>query len=83
MKKCSFYILRWVQDRFGCMQMSNEESEAIQTNIGSKYQPELVPIQFKTNNTPNKYIGITTSPNGECIHPLKSIKKNVLNLYIP
>ena len=76
--KCSFYYLQWKQDTYGCMSMCDTDIDDLTINMGTSTSPSLTTIKRNDNKTPNKYIGITTAPNGDIIHPYESMRKKCL-----
>ena len=81
--KCSFYYLQWKLDKLGCMSMCDPEIDDLTINMGTETSPSIKTIKKHDNTTSNKYIGITTAPNGDSVHPYEAIKKNVSNSSTP
>ena len=73
--KCSLYYLQWKQDTYGCMSMCDTDIDDLTINMGTSTSPSLTTIKRNDNKTPNKYIGITTAPNGNKIDSHKVLKK--------
>ena len=63
------------QNIFRYMEMSNNVGDEIQIDMGSERNPIPTPIKFNTNATPNKYIAITTSPNGDNKYSFKVMEQ--------
>ena len=75
--KCVAYIIEWYFTKKGLLKMINDHDSDIPTFNTNEI------IKRKNNNEPFKYLGITTSPNGDQIHPINTLKKSVPISFTP
>ena len=67
LNKCVAYIIEWYYSKKYLLTMINDNDTTIPTF--SKNQT----IKRNNNDTPFKYLGINTSPNGDQSHPIKTL----------
>ena len=67
--KCVAYIIEWYYTKKGLLKMINDNDTDTPTyNTNEK-------IKRNNNDEPFKYLGITTSPNGDQLHPINTLKQ--------
>ena len=69
LKKCVAYIIEWYYSKQYILKMINDNDTTIPTISEDNN------ITRYNNDKPFKYLGINTSPNGDQIHPITTIKK--------
>ena len=69
LNKCVAYIIEWYYSKQYTLQMINDNDTTIPTISDDQN------ITRYNNDTPFKYLGINTSPNGDQIHPITTIQK--------
>ena len=75
--KCVYYIIQWYYTKRGQLQMVNDNDTNISTTSSTNK------IKRNNNDTPFKYLGITTEPNGDQTYPIETLKKYVPHLLTP
>ena len=62
------YIIEWCYSKKYLLQMLNDNDTSIPTFSDNQH------IKRNNNDTPFKYLGINTSPNGDQSHPIKTLQ---------
>ena len=66
--KCVAYIIEWNYTKKCYLEMINDTANEIPITSSGKI------IKLNNNDTPFKYLGVTTAPNGDQIHPIQTLR---------